>query len=78
MLLGTRNQLYCDVQSSSYVTRFRNLAYKARTIAEETGANNLYVALGSLVWDIEGREVRSPLILVPVPSTSDHTPIRPR
>ncbi len=29
--------------------RLRNLAYKAKTVIEETGANNLYLALGSLV-----------------------------
>ena len=33
---------------------------------EETGANNLYLALGSLVWELDGRPLRSPLVLVPV------------
>ena len=44
----------------------RALAYKAKTVLEETGANNLYLALGSLAWELDGRPLRSPLILVPV------------
>ncbi|MET1008195.1 MAG: AAA domain-containing protein, partial [Propionibacteriaceae bacterium] len=40
--------------------------YKARTIVEESGANNLYLALGSMVWSLDSRPLRSPLILVPV------------
>ncbi len=32
--------------------------------SEETGANNLYLALGSLVWELDGRPLRSPLVLV--------------
>lgn len=50
----------------TYLRQFRNLAYKARTIEEETGANNLYLAVGSLVWNIDGRELKSPLVLIPV------------
>ena len=69
-LLDSRSALYCDLSSASYPTRMRGLAYKARTIVEETGANNLYVSLGTLVWELEGRSLRSPLILVPVRLTS--------
>ena len=58
--------VFAEVTQAAYQTRMRNLAYKARTIVEETGANNLYLALGSLVWDWDGKELRSPLILVPV------------
>lgn len=61
-----RNALHTDVTSQAYAGRLRNLAYRARTIEEETGANNLYLAMGSLVWRLDGRELRSPLILVPV------------
>ena len=62
----TNSALYTDVLSGGYTTRMRGLAYKARTIQEETGANNLYLALGSLVWSLDGQQLRSPLILVPV------------
>ena len=42
------------------------MAASARTTLVETGANNLYLTLGSLVWCIDGYWVRSPLILIPV------------
>ncbi|HZB48404.1 MAG TPA: DUF4011 domain-containing protein, partial [Mycobacteriales bacterium] len=65
-LLGTRHTLHVDVPAAGYPTRLRSLAYRARTIVEETGANNLYLSLGTLVWQLDGRPLRSPLILVPV------------
>ncbi|WP_141785778.1 DUF4011 domain-containing protein [Ornithinicoccus hortensis] len=58
--------VYTDVTTSAYATRLRGLAYKARTTEEETGANNLYLALGTLVWHLDGKDLRSPLVLVPV------------
>ncbi|HTK67703.1 MAG TPA: DUF4011 domain-containing protein [Pseudonocardia sp.] len=65
-LLRTKRTIHVDVSTAAYPTKLRSLAYKARTITEETGANNLYLSLGMLVWQIGGKEVRSPLILVPV------------
>ncbi len=67
-----KGQMFTPVSSDGYLTRLRSLAYKAKTIVEETGANNLYLALGSLNWSVapkQGgprRSVKSPLILVPV------------
>lgn len=58
--------LFAEVTTAGYQTRMRGLAYKARTIVEETGANNLYLALGSVVWRIDNKPLRSPLVLVPV------------
>jgi len=52
--------------SKEYVRRLQNLAASARTTLEETGANNLYLAIGTLGWYADGQRVRSPLILVPV------------
>ncbi|WP_258522203.1 DUF4011 domain-containing protein [Actinomyces sp. Z5] len=52
--------------SKEYVRRLQNLAASARTTLEETGANNLYLAIGTLGWYTDGQRVRSPLILVPV------------
>ena len=46
------------------------MAYKAKTVVEETGANNLYLALGSLLWKLDDRELRSPLVLVPIRLTT--------
>ncbi|KZS74439.1 hypothetical protein A4G29_03440 [Mycobacterium kansasii] len=51
---------------AAYKTKLRNLAAKARTIIEETGANNLYLTFGMLNWRFDDRELRSPLVLVPV------------
>lgn len=65
-LLVDRREVHADVTTGGYLPRLRNLAYKAKTVQEETGANNLYLALGSLVWELDGRPLRSPLVLVPV------------
>lgn len=65
-LLADKHSTYIDLASSSYKTRLRNLAYKAKTIIEETGANNLYVTLGTLHWRLDDRELQSPLVLAPV------------
>lgn len=65
-LLHHDRSVHVDVTAAAYPTRLRGLAHKARTITDETGANNLYLALGTLVWDLDGRTLRSPLILVPV------------
>jgi hypothetical protein len=61
-----RREVHVDVTSGNYLPRLRGLAHRARTLVEETGANNLYLALGSLVWELDGRPLRSPLVLVPV------------
>lgn len=58
--------MFCDVAGGSYASRMRSLAYKTRTVVEETGATNLYLSLGTLVWDWDGKPLRSPLVLVPV------------
>ena len=62
--------LFSSHSQETYLTRMRSLAYKAKTILEETGANNLYLALGSLHWSIDGRALKSPLILVPITLTT--------
>lgn len=65
-MLTERKQVFVGVTEATYTARLRALAYKARTIVEETGANNLYLAFGMLRWTFNDRELRSPLILVPV------------
>ncbi|GLK19027.1 DUF4011 domain-containing protein [Herbiconiux flava] len=69
-LLADRKEAYIDITDESYATKLRYLAYKAKTIVEETGANNLYLAFGMLHWTFNDRELRSPLILVPVTLTT--------
>ncbi len=65
-MLSERKQVFIGVTGATYTTGLRALAYKARTIIEETGANNLYMAFGMLRWTFNDRELRSPLVLVPV------------
>jgi hypothetical protein len=71
-LISNRRSVYCDVPSEAYDLRMRRLVYRVRTIAEETGANNLYLALGSLMWTLpdDDQILRSPLVLVPVRVTT--------
>ncbi|MCB2412006.1 DUF4011 domain-containing protein [Demequina sp. TTPB684] len=57
--------LYSQVTSSQYNGRVVGLARKAKTVLEETGANNLYIALGSLEWEDTGRKAKAPLFLIP-------------
>jgi hypothetical protein len=66
VLLSDKNSTYVDVTAAAYKTKLRYLAYKAKTIIEETGANNLYLTFGMLNWRLDDRELRSPLVLVPV------------
>ncbi|WP_100497698.1 DUF4011 domain-containing protein [Geodermatophilus chilensis] len=68
-VLVERRAVHAAVSEGGYLPRLRHLAYKAKTVREETGANNLYLALGSLVWELDGRPLRSPLVLVPVTLT---------
>ncbi|MCB0919716.1 MAG: DUF4011 domain-containing protein, partial [Actinobacteria bacterium] len=65
-----RRSVPIDIAEESYSSKLRALAFRAKTIVEETGANNLYVALGMLKWELDGRELRSPLVLVPVHLTT--------
>ncbi len=65
-LFARSGAVVADVSAASYGTTFRNLAYKARTVLEEMGANALHLTLGELVWQQDGKEIRSPLVLTPV------------
>lgn len=67
--------VFTSLREDSHKTRLRKLASNAKTFAEETGSNGLYLALGSLTWNVnngkkEETEVVSPLILIPVHITS--------
>ena len=65
-LFRDKSAAYIDITAKSYTAKLRYLANKARTIVEETGSNNLYLAFGMLRWTFNDRELRSPLVLVPV------------
>lgn len=66
LLLADKRSVYIDITEASYQSKLRYLSYKAKTIVEETGSNNLYLAFGTLNWRFSDRDLRSPLILVPV------------
>ncbi len=66
LLLADKHSAYVDITDASYQSKLRHLTYKAKTIVEETGANNLYLAFGMLTWRLNDRDLRSPLILIPV------------
>lgn len=70
LLLADKYSAYIDITGASYKTKLRYLANKAKTIREETGANNLYLAFGMLSWHLNDRPLRSPLVLVPVSLTT--------
>jgi len=62
--------LHSKFGAEAHQAKLRKMASSAKTFLEETGSNGLYLALGSLSWTTkEGRNVRSPLILVPVTVT---------
>jgi hypothetical protein len=66
LLLADKNTAYIDISGAAYKSKLRHMAYKAKTIIEETGSNNLYLAFGMLSWRFNDRDLRSPLVLVPV------------
>ena len=51
-----------------FSTRLRRMMTTSRSVAEETGSNGLYLALGMVAWVPQGHNVEhyAPLILIPV------------
>lgn len=65
----TDDRLQTPFKRKDLERRLRRLYLNHRTIIQETGANNLYFAMGFLAWtdrDDEAKAQRSPLMLVPV------------
>ncbi|MFC5136988.1 DUF3320 domain-containing protein [Actinomycetospora rhizophila] len=62
-----RQQVFTELDTTSFAGRMRTLQRKARTLREESGSANLYIALGTLQWSAaDGKPLRSPLLLLPV------------
>lgn len=61
-----RQGVTTDLPVEAYDSALQKIAADTRTLIEETGANNLFLAVGSLVWRSGERDLRSPLILIPV------------
>lgn len=65
-LLLEKGKVFTHTPSASYKTKLRRMAAEAKIITDQSGANNLYLVLGTLLWSMDGKELRSPLILLPV------------
>jgi hypothetical protein len=66
-ILGKDKTVFAAVGEDVYARRFKRLQRDARTLLEETGASNLYLAFGSLIHTTStGAEARAPLFLLPV------------
>jgi hypothetical protein len=63
-------EVYVACTAASFPSRLRGIQRRARTVLEETGANNLFVTLGMLEWEDAGRQARAPLFLLPVTITA--------
>ncbi|MDO5700259.1 MAG: DUF4011 domain-containing protein [Bowdeniella nasicola] len=64
--LHDHSNVLTDLSSDAYGRKLGSLARKARLIAAESGANNLYLTFGMLRWAFKKDEIMSPLVLVPV------------
>ena len=64
--LDKQRKVYVNLSGKECARRLQTMASSARTILAETGANNLYVTIGTLTWRLDGQRVCSPLILIPV------------
>ena len=59
-----------NIDEDNYTRALQKLASTARTVVEETGSNNLYLTLGTLHWNTDGKDLVSPLVLIPMTITS--------
>lgn len=65
-IMDEEDTLFVALRQREYASRLRTMQRKARTSLEETGTDNLYLALGTLEWTEGTREGRAPLFLAPV------------
>lgn len=71
-VLEHEHRIFAVLSFTEFLRRLRSLQRRARTTAEETGANPLYIAVGLLTWEEVGPRGgrngggRAPLFLVPV------------
>ncbi|WP_347958116.1 DUF4011 domain-containing protein [Gordonia aichiensis] len=66
-ILTDRREVFAMVTEAKYLSTMKHLQRTARTLLEETGSTNLYMAFGSLVHTTTtGKEAHAPLFLLPV------------
>jgi len=65
-MMADEHVLFSACTEAAYGTRLRGIQRRARTVVEETGANNLFLTLGILEWEDAKRQAKAPLFLLPV------------
>lgn len=65
-MMADEHILFSACTEAAYSTRLRGIQRRARTVVEETGANNLFLTLGMLEWEDAKRQAKAPLFLLPV------------
>jgi hypothetical protein len=61
--------VFSTSESASFMTKIRGIRSRANQLEQETGANNLYLTLGSIHWEDTKSSVglvESPIFLVPI------------
>lgn len=63
-----KQELLTTITPDAFITRMRRMLNNAKSVIDETGSNQLYLALGMVSWVPDGKAVEcsAPLILLPV------------
>lgn len=67
-----RNRLYCQISEKELSKRLYNLYTQAKKSLEESGAETLYLALGTLIWhetESSDTPLHAPILLIPLEIT---------
>ena len=65
-LLTEHRTVQVNLATRHYQSVLASLTDRSQSSMSETGASNLYLAIGTLRWQTSEKQVRSPLILIPV------------
>ena len=65
-LLTEHRTVQVNLATRHYQPVLASLMDRSQSSMSETGASNLYLAIGTLRWQTSEKQVRSPLILIPV------------
>lgn len=61
--------LFTATTNDRYLADLRKVASKARTNERSTGANTLFLSIGMLEWTSDGKQMSSPIFLLPIRMT---------
>ncbi len=65
-IMQREHSLFVAIPERDYARRLKTLVRRSKTSIEESGADNLYLTLGSLHWTDGARQGAAPLFLLPV------------